>query len=256
MEPIAIVGIGCRFPGGVTDPGSFWTLLSGGVDAVVEVPPDRWNSRRLYHPDPASRPGTVGTRLGGFLSDIDMFDAGFFGISPREAALMDPQQRLLLESTFDALEDGGQSLDRLSGTPVGVFIGIAAYDYAEIQHSPENRELITGHTNTGLALSIAANRISYAFNFTGPSLAVDTACSSSLVALHLACQSLWRGESRLAVAGGVNAILKPEPTIGFSRASMLAPDGRCKAFDARANGYTRGEGAGVVILEPLSAARA
>lgn len=262
MEPIAIIGIGCRFPdgrkgtGGVRGPHAFWSMLTDGVDAIVEVPGDRWNSKVFYHPDPASAPGTVGTRLGGFLDGIDRFDPGFFGISPREAAHMDPQQRLLLEVAWEALEDGGQPIERLDGEKVGVFVGIAAYDYAEIQHGMNNRELITAHTNTGLALSIAANRISYIFNFTGPSVAVDTACSSSLVACHLACQSLATGESRVALVGGVNAILKPEPTIGFSRASMLAPDGRCKTFDARANGYTRGEGAGVVVLKRLRDAEA
>lgn len=262
MEPIAIVGIGCRFPdgkagaGGVQGPRAFWSMLTEGVDAIVEVPDDRWNSEVFYHPDPASAPGTVGTRLGGFLDGIDRFDPGFFGISPREAAHMDPQQRLLLEVSWEALEDGGLPIEKLDGEKVGVFVGIAAYDYAEIQHGMNNRDLITAHTNTGLALSIAANRISYIFNFTGPSVAVDTACSSSLVACHLACQSLAMGESRVALVGGVNAILKPEPTIGFSRASMLAPDGRCKTFDARANGYTRGEGAGVVVLKRLSDAQA
>ena len=255
-EPVAIIGIGCRLPGGASSPAAFWSLLRNRVDAIREVPSDRWNAALFHHPDPASRPGTVGTRMGGFLDGIDRFDPGFFGISPREAQLMDPQQRLLLESAVDAIDDAGLKLEDIDGTDVGVFIGIAAYDYAEIQHGMANRELISGHTNTGLALSIAANRISYLLNLKGPSVAVDTACSSSLVALHLACQSLRSGESRAAIVGGVNAILKPEPTIGFSRASMLAPDGRCKTFDARANGYTRGEGAGIVVLKPLSAALA
>lgn len=256
LEPIAILGIGCRLPGGADGPAAFWQMLRDRVDAVREVPADRWNAALFHHPDPASRPGTIGTRMGGFMADIDKFDPGFFGISPREAQLMDPQQRLLLEAAVDAIEDAGLGLERLDGSETGVFIGIAAYDYAEIQHGMNNRELISGHTNTGLALSIAANRISYLLNLKGPSVAVDTACSSSLVALHLACQSLRSGESRMAIVGGVNAILKPEPTIGFSRASMLSPDGRCKTFDARANGYTRGEGAGIVVLKPLSAALA
>jgi acyl transferase domain-containing protein/NADPH:quinone reductase-like Zn-dependent oxidoreductase/NAD(P)-dependent dehydrogenase (short-subunit alcohol dehydrogenase family)/SAM-dependent methyltransferase/acyl carrier protein len=253
-EPIAIIGMGCRFPGRVDGPASFWRLLTGGTDAISQVPEDRWNARRFFHPDPAARPGSMAVRNGAFLDGIDRFDAGFFGISPREAALMDPQQRLLLEVAWEAIEDGGQTLENLGGSKVGVFVGIAAYDYAEIQHGADNRDLIGPHTNTGLALSIAANRISYIFNFTGPSIAVDTACSSSLVAMHLACGSLRRGESSAALVGGVNAILKPEATIGFSRASMLAPDGRCKTFDARANGYVRGEGAGMILLKPLSAA--
>jgi acyl transferase domain-containing protein/acyl carrier protein/predicted O-methyltransferase YrrM len=251
MEPIAIVGIGCRFPG-ASGPEAFWQLLMDRRDAIVEVPPTRWNRDALYHDDPTAAPGTIRNRLGGFLDGIEQFDATFFGISPREATAMDPQQRLLLEAGWEAMEDAGLIVDRLRGTKVGVFVGIAAYDYAEIQHGYENRHLIGPHTNTGLALSIAANRISYIFDFRGPSVAVDTACSSSLVAVHLACRSLQARESEIVLVGGVNAILKPEPTIGFSRASMLSPDGRCKTFDARANGYTRGEGAGVVVLKRLS----
>ena len=252
-EPIAIVGIGCRFPG-ASGPEAFWRLLAEGREAIGEIPPTRWNRDALYHDDPVSAPGTIRTRLGGYLDGIEQFDATFFGISPREATAMDPQQRLLLETSWEALEDAGLVVDGLTGEKVGVFVGIAAYDYAEIQHAFDNRHLIGPHTNTGLALSIAANRISYIFDFRGPSVAVDTACSSSLVAAHLACNSLLAGECRIALVGGVNAILKPEATIGFSRASMLAPDGRCKTFDARANGYTRGEGAGVVVLKRLSEA--
>jgi acyl transferase domain-containing protein/NADPH:quinone reductase-like Zn-dependent oxidoreductase/acyl carrier protein/NADP-dependent 3-hydroxy acid dehydrogenase YdfG len=253
-EPIAIIGIGCRFPG-AAGAEAFWRLLADGREAVGEIPPARWSRDALYHDDPASAPGTIRTRLGGYLDGIEQFDATFFGISPREAMAIDPQQRLLLETSWEAMEDAGLVTAALGGEKVGVFVGIAAYDYAEIQHAYENRHLIGPHTNTGLALSIAANRISYIFDFRGPSVAVDTACSSSLVAVHLACRSLIEGESCLALVGGVNAILKPEGTIGFSRASMLAPDGRCKTFDARANGYTRGEGAGVVVLKPLADAR-
>jgi acyl transferase domain-containing protein/SAM-dependent methyltransferase/acyl carrier protein len=248
VDPIAIVGIGCRFPG-ASGPEAFWQLLIEHRDAIVDVPADRWNRDVLHHGDPASAPGTVRSRRGGFLDQIDLFDAGFFGISPREAAAMDPQQRLLLEVSWEALEDAGLVADSLRGGRVGVFVGIAAYDYAEIQHAYDNRHLIGPHTNTGLALSIAANRISYVHDFRGPSVAVDTACSSSLVAVHLACNSLRAGESHMALVAGVNAILKPEPTIGFSRATMLSPDGLCKTFDARADGYTRGEGAGVVVLK-------
>jgi acyl transferase domain-containing protein/SAM-dependent methyltransferase/acyl carrier protein len=251
MDPIAIVGLGCRFPG-ASGPEAFWRLLLDGRDAIVEVPANRWNREALYHHDPVSAPGSISNRLGGFLGNIELFDAGFFGISPREAAAMDPQQRMLLETTWEAIDDAGLIADALRGEKVGVFVGIAAYDYAEIQHAYDNRSLIGPHTNTGLALSIAANRISYIFDLRGPSIAVDTACSSSLVAVHLACRSLQSQESRIALVGGVNAILKPEATIGFSRASMLSPDGRCRTFDARANGYTRGEGAGVVVLKRLS----
>jgi len=252
---VAIIGIGCRYPGGADSAEAFWDLLCGGVDAIREVPADRWDACRFYHPD-AARPGKSVSRWGGFVDHIDQFDARFFGISPREAARIDPQQRMLLEVAWEALEDGGQAVDRLSGAPVGVFIGISTYDHGEIQHGMNDRELIDAHSNTGGALSIAANRISYLLDFKGPSLVVDTACSSSLVAMHLALGSLHSGECSMALVGGVNAVLKPESTIGFSRASMLSPDGRCKAFDARANGYTRGEGAGVVVLKPLAKAMA
>jgi acyl transferase domain-containing protein/NADPH:quinone reductase-like Zn-dependent oxidoreductase/SAM-dependent methyltransferase/NAD(P)-dependent dehydrogenase (short-subunit alcohol dehydrogenase family)/acyl carrier protein len=250
-EPIAIVGMGCRFPG-AAGPEAFWQLLLDGRDAIVPVPQNRWDANSLHHRDPVSAPGTIRIRLGGFINDIDRFDPGFFGISPREATAMDPQQRLLLETGWEAIEDAGIALDRCNGAKIGVFVGIAAYDYAEIQHSYDNRQLIGPHTNTGIALSIAANRLSHFFDFRGPSVAVDTACSSSLVAVHLACRSLIDRESDMALVGGVNAILKPEATVGFSRASMLAPDGRCKPFDARANGYARGEGAGVVVLKRLA----
>ncbi|HEY7489577.1 MAG TPA: SDR family NAD(P)-dependent oxidoreductase, partial [Candidatus Tectomicrobia bacterium] len=248
---VAIIGIGCRFPGGANSPEAFWNLLRNGVDAITEIPAERWNSRLFYHPE-AMKPGKTNTRWGGFVESIDHFDARFFGISPREATRMDPQQRMLLEVAWEALEDGGQVPERLAGTNVGVFVGISSFDYAEIHHGMNERDFIDAHTNTGVYLSIAANRISYVFNFKGPSLAVDTACSSSLTAIHLAVRSLQSGECTLALVGGVNAILKPETTIGFSRASMLSPDGRCKAFDARANGYTRSEGAGIVVLKPLS----
>ncbi len=247
---IAIIGIGCRYPGGANNPESYWVLLRNAVDAITEVPADRWDSRVFYHPD-STRPSKANSRWGGFIENIDHFDARFFGISPREAVRMDPQQRLLLEVAWEALEDGGQVLERLAGTEVGVFIGISTYDYAEIHHGMNDREFIDAHSNLGGALSIAANRISYVFDFRGPSFIVDTACSSSLTAIHLATRSIRDGECKLALVGGVNAVLKPESTIGFSRASMLSPDGRCKAFDARANGYTRAEGAGIVVLKPL-----
>jgi acyl transferase domain-containing protein/acyl-CoA synthetase (AMP-forming)/AMP-acid ligase II/NADPH:quinone reductase-like Zn-dependent oxidoreductase/NAD(P)-dependent dehydrogenase (short-subunit alcohol dehydrogenase family)/acyl carrier protein len=251
-EPIAIIGIGCRFPG-AHDPQSFWQLLKDGVDAITEIPHTRWDHNLFYDPQP-SVPGKTNSRWGGFLDGIDGFDRQFFGLSAMEAARMDPQQRLLLEVAWEALEDAGQRLDRLAGTRAGVFIGISGNEYGRLQMS--DATLIDAYAATGNALSIAANRISYLFDLRGPSLAIDTACSSSLVAIHVACQSLRSGESTLAVAGGVNLILSPALAIGFTRAGVTSPDGHCKTFDASANGYVRSEGAGVVILKPLSQALA
>ncbi len=251
-EPIAIIGIGCRFPG-ADGPQAFWQLLRDGVDAITEVPAERFKLDAFYDPDPAA-PGKTNTRWGGFLKQVDRFDPCFFGISPREAARMDPQQRLLLEVVWEALQDAGQVAERLAGTRAGVFIGISNNDYGRTQFGDLRR--IDAYAGTGNALSIAANRISYLLDFHGPSMAIDTACSSSLVAVHLACRSLWNGESGLALAGGVNLILSPAITINFTKAGVMAPDGRCKAFDARANGYVRAEGAGVVVLKPLSRALA
>jgi myxalamid-type polyketide synthase MxaD len=251
-EAIAIVGIGCRFPG-AKNARAFWDLLRDGVDAIGEVPADRFKLDDFFDSDP-SAPGKIVTRWGGFIEDVDQFDAHFFGISPREAARMDPQQRILLEVAWEALEDAGQVREKLAGTSCGVFIGISNNDYGRIQFN--DLERIDAYAGTGNALSIAANRISYVFDFRGPSIAIDTACSSSLVAVHQACASLRSGESTLALAGGVNLILSPAITINFSKAGAMAPDGRCKSFDARANGYVRGEGAGVVVLKPLSHALA
>ncbi|MCB0208345.1 MAG: acyltransferase domain-containing protein [Anaerolineae bacterium] len=247
MEPIAIIGIGCRFPG-AKNPEAYWKLLRNGVDAIREVPKDRWDIDSFYHPD-LTEPGKMNTRWSGFLDQIDQFDAHFFGISPREASSLDPQQRLLLEVAWEALEDAGQVLDELANTPTGVFVGISSTDY---QRQVNNPELIDAYIGTGNLFSIAAGRISYLFNLRGPNLAVDTACSSSLLAVHLACQSLQNGESTLALAGGVNVILSPSSTIVLSKLSALSPDGRCKTFDAKANGYVRGEGAGMVVLKRLS----
>lgn len=254
-EPIAITGIGCRYPGGAHGPVAFWQLLRDGIDAISEIPPDRWNIAGFYDPE-SGVPGKTNSRWGGFLDAIDQFDPEFFGISPREAASMDPQQRLLLETAWESLEDAGFVTDPPHATKAGVFVGISTYDYSQIQTSFGDKTSLDSHTTTGSVLSIAANRISYAFNFQGPSFVVDTACSSSLVAVHLACQSLRNGECTAALAGGVNAILIPDTFIGFSKMSMLSPDGRCKAFDARGNGFVRGEGAGVVVLKPLAAAQA
>ncbi len=251
--PIAIVGIGCVLPGGCEGPDAFWQALIEGRDLVVPVPPDRWNAAAHYSEDP-SIPGKSITRWGGFLTDVRSFDAAFFGISPREAVLMDPQQRLLLQVSWEALEDAGIASERVAGSPTGVFIGISHSDYHAIQKLGPTA--IDVHTSTGGALSIAANRISHRFDLRGPSVAVDTACSSALVAFDAACHAIWTGECSLALAGGVNVILTPDVTISFSRAAMLSPDGRSKAFDARANGYVRGEGAGVVVLKPLRDAKA
>lgn len=254
-EPIAIIGIGCRFPGGANDPESFWKLLVSGVDAITEIPDDRWNIEEHYHPVPGM-PGKTYSRWGGFIKGIDQFDPEAFGISPREASHMDPQQRLVLEVAWEALEDGGQVIQRLAGTNTGVFVGISHPDYAQIQSSPNDKGSVDAHSATGGALSIAANRISYCLNLHGPSMAVDTACSSSLVATHLACQSIWNQECSLALAGGVNVIITSRPFTAFCAASMLSTDGRCKAFDASANGFVRAEGAGIVVLKPLARALA
>lgn len=254
-EPIAIIGIGCRLPGGANDADSYWNLLREGVDAVTDIPADRWDPRLFYDPVPG-KPGKTDARWGGFIEGIDQFDAAFFGISPREAARMDPQQRLLMEVAWEALEDAGLTLERVANTKTAVFAGISSYDYMNLQAVGADRSGIDVYSNTGGAFSIAANRISYFFNFKGPSAAVDTACSSALVGVHLACQSIWHEGCTMALAGGVNVLLMPDGYIGFSRLSMLSPDGRCKAFDSRANGFVRSEGAGMVVLKPLARALA
>jgi acyl transferase domain-containing protein/pimeloyl-ACP methyl ester carboxylesterase/acyl carrier protein len=252
-EPIAIIGIGCRFPGGGTGPETFWKMLRNGVDAVREVPPDRWDIDALYDTDPDA-PGKMYTRWSGFLDDVDRFDPAFFGISPREAVSMDPQQRLLLEVAWEALEHAAYTPERLSSSQTGVYVGACSSDYA--RHQFADLRTIEVYAGTGSAHSILANRLSYLLDLHGPSMAIDTACSSSLVAVHLACQALRSGECQVALAGGVNLILSPEPTIIFCKARMMASDGRCKTFDARADGYVRGEGCGVVVLKRLSDARA
>ena len=253
-EPIAIVGIGCRFPGGVHGPDSFWELLTTSHDAICRVPASRWDADSFYDPDP-EKLGAIYTREGGFVEGAEMFDADFFGISRREALSLDPQQRWLLEVSWEALEDAGIPPGTLAGAPVGVFVGITCTDYAR-RLSRTDLSQIDAYFATGNMLNAAAGRISYALGLEGPSIAIDTACSSSLVAVHLACQSLRSGESRAALAGGVNLILSPEGSIAACRARMLAPDGRCKTFDAAANGYGRGEGCGIVVLKRLSDALA
>jgi thioester reductase-like protein len=248
---VAIVGIGCRFPGGADDPERFWQLLHDGVDAVRPVPADRWDADAYYDPRPDA-PGKMTTRWGGFVDDVDHFDAAFFGITPREAAGMDPQQRFLLQVAWEALEHAGIDPRSLNESSTGVFIGICNNDSLR----RVTAESIDAYTSTGNAFSVAAGRLSYLLGLQGPSLAIDTACSSSLVAVHLACRSLRQGECRLALAGGVNLILSPLPSIALSKLGMMASDGRCKTFDARADGFVRGEGCGVVILKRLADARA
>lgn len=257
-EPIAIVGIGCRLPGGANSAAEFWELLRQGRDAISEVPPERWDLGLHFDPDPQA-PLHQHVRHGGFIDGIDQFDPAFFGISPREAVCMDPQQRLLLEVAWQALEDAGLPLERVRGTATGVFMGISSADYSSLLWAseadlaiPDNEPFVLPG-NTGC---IAANRLSYFFDFKGPSFTVDTACSSSLVAVHLACESLWRGEGTAALAGGVQALIHPGIHSSFCKAGLLAPDGRCKSFDAAANGYVRSEGAGAVLLRPLQAALA
>jgi acyl transferase domain-containing protein/surfactin synthase thioesterase subunit len=247
MDAIAIIGVGCRFPQ-AESPEAFWQLLRDGVDAVTEVPSDRWNIDAVYDPKPGT-PGKMNTRWGGFLQQVDQFDPQFFGIAPREAIYMDPQQRLLLEVAWEALEQAGQVSEQLARSQTGVFMGISGNDYQQVLQGGGSATDINAYLGTGNAFSIAANRLSYFFDFRGPSLAIDTACSSSLVAVHLACQSLRSGESNLALAGGVNLLLRPEVTMIFSQAHMMATDGRCKTFDAAANGYVRGEGCGVIVLK-------
>ncbi len=250
QEPVAVIGMGCRFPGGANDPESFWELLVNGVDAIREVPPERWDADEFYDPDPDA-PGKIVTRWGGFLDQIDEFDPEFFGISPREAAAMDPQQRMILEVSWEALERAGQAPDRLSGSQTGVFIGISTNDYYQLL-STVPREEIDVYLATGTTLSIASGRLAYLLGLQGPALSIDTACSSSLVAVHEAVQSLRNGECNLALAGGVNLVLRPEILINFSRARMISADGRCKTFDARADGFVRSEGCGMVVLKRLS----
>ncbi|MGW0003079.1 SDR family NAD(P)-dependent oxidoreductase [Nocardia grenadensis] len=254
-EPVAIVGIGCRLPGGVSGPGDLWELLEQGVDAITPTPGNRWDVDRFYSPKP-QQPGRISARQGGYLDEVDTFDAAFFGISGRIAEQMDPQQRQLLEVAWETFEDAGIVPGSCAGTRTGVFIGACSQDYGALQSAPGEVEGLGPHSATGTFMSIVSNRLSYTFDLRGPSMTIDTACSSSLVAVHLAVESLRRGESELALAGGVNLMLTPQFGIALSQAAMLSPDGRSRAFDASANGYVRGEGVGLVLLKPLSAARA
>ncbi|WP_020673664.1 type I polyketide synthase [Amycolatopsis nigrescens] len=250
-EPIAVVGIGCRLPGGVDGPERFWRLLMDGDSAISDVPEERWAQFGHDSPEQAQRLSRL-SRRGGFLDGISAFDAEFFGIAPREAAAMDPQQRLLLEVAWEALEQAGIAPESLRGSSAGVFVGISGNEYSHLTLNDLSR--IDAWSGTGAALSIAANRLSYVLDLRGPSVAVDSACSSSLTAVHLAIQSLRSGESEVALAAGVNLLLAPGIVVNFDEMGVLSADGRCKAFDAAADGIARAEGAGVVVLKPLSKA--
>ncbi|MDY6949882.1 MAG: SDR family NAD(P)-dependent oxidoreductase [Thermodesulfobacteriota bacterium] len=252
-EPLAIIGMACRFPGGANSLDAFWSLLQDGVDAISQVPLSRWDMNRFYDPD-HEKPGRLSTRNGGFLDQADRFDARFFNISPREARSMDPQHRILLELNWTALEHAGISPESLAETQTGVFVGLFAHDYEILRIRQNDYKTFDTYFGTGTSASVAAGRLAYVFGFQGPAISIDTACSSSLVAVHFACQSLRNGECDLALASGANLLLSPELSMTFSRAGMLSHDGRCKTFDASANGYVRSDGCGVVVLKRLSQA--
>ena len=255
-DPIAIIGMGCRFPGKSHDPESFWRLLYDGVNAIAEVPHDRWDLATYYDPDPEAA-GKIYTCEGGFLESIEGFDAPFFNLSPREACLMSPQQRLLLEVAWETFEHAHQAPDQLYGSATGVFVGMSNFDYATLPGpgGPAGRD-IDAYMVTGNVVSVAAGRLSYTLGLTGPSMVIDTACASSLVAVHHACQSLRLCECHLALAGGVHLMLSPEVTIALCRLKALAPDGRSKTFEAAADGFARAEGCGLIALKRLSDALA
>jgi len=251
VEPIAVVGMACRFPGEVNDPASFWQLLRDGVDAIGEIPADRWNADDYYDPDPAS-PGKMSSRSGGFLSRIDEFDNHFFGISDGEALQMDPQQRILLELVWETLEDAGIAPLQLRGSRTGVFVGISSSDYFLLISNDASQT--NAYVAAGTSLCLASNRLSYALGLQGPSISLDTACSSSLVAVHLACQQIRLGECDAALVGGANLLLSPIGSINLTKAGFCSSDGRIRAFDAGASGYVRSEGVGMIMLKPLSVA--
>src|SRR5246500_5271113 len=252
-EPIAVVGMACRLPGGVDSPAQYWQFLKDGGNGVIRVPANRWDAD-AYYSDDHTRQGTICNREGGFLTSWqpDQFDAEFFGISPREAAAMDPQQRLLLEVSWEALENAGITAQMIRGTQTAVFVGMTTHDYTLTLAGRLPPEEIDPHVPFGNAANFAAGRLSYFLGVHGPAVVLDSACSSSLVTVHLACQSLRRRESDQALVAGVNMMLSPENSVATSRWGMLAPDGRCKTFDASADGYVRSEGCGVVVLKRLS----
>ncbi|WP_172667238.1 type I polyketide synthase, partial [Mycobacterium tuberculosis] len=251
-EPIAVIGMGCRFPGGVNNPEQFWDLLCAGRSGIVRVPAQRWDAD-AYYCDDHTVPGTICSTEGGFLTSWqpDEFDAEFFSISPREAAAMDPQQRLLIEVAWEALEDAGVPQHTIRGTQTSVFVGVTAYDYMLTLAGRLRPVDLDAYIPTGNSANFAAGRLAYILGARGPAVVIDTACSSSLVAVHLACQSLRGRESDMALVGGTNLLLSPGPSIACSRWGMLSPEGRCKTFDASADGYVRGEGAAVVVLKRL-----
>ena len=251
-DDIAIIGIGCRFPGQASSAEAFWQLLDQGIDAISETPSSRWSTQEYYDPDILA-PGKMATKWGGYLQRVKDFDAGFFGVKEKEATLLDPQQRILLETSWHALEHAGLRPDTTAGNDIGVFVGISNVDYD--RHCSRLGACSEPYAGTGIATSIAANRLSYFYDWHGPSVALDTACSSSLVAIHQACNSLQQQECGIALAAGVNLILSPDLSITFSKSGMMASDGRCKTFDDSADGYVRSEGCGVVILKPLAQAQ-
>lgn len=250
-EPIAIIGFGCRLPGDINSPSIFWESICNGIDAITDIPEDRWNISSYYDED-KEKHGKMYVKRGGFLKNVRKFEPGFFGISPKEAAIMDPQQRLLLEVSWEALEDGGIPPETVRGSKTGVYIGLFMHDFENIQSNPMERINFNPHSATGNSTTISASRISYVYDFKGPCLIIDTACSSSLVAVHLACKGLHNRDCNMAVVGGVNLILKPEMHITLCKGNFLSPDGKCKSFDESANGYVRSEGVGVAILKRLS----
>ncbi len=251
QEDIAIIGMDCRLPGSANSPEEYWAFLKNGGVAIDEVPTDRWDNQAYYSDAPA-QVGRLYTEHGGFLNDVYGFDAHFFGLSAEEAINMDPQQRLALEVSYSAVERAGQPFGKLKGADVGVFLGVCFDDYAHLLRNQLQLEAMSPYGSLGNSKSISAGRISYSFGFQGPSLSLDTSCSSSLFAVHLACQSLRNGESSMAIAGGVNAMLSPETSIGFCQLNALSSSGQCRAFDERADGYVRGEGCAMVVLKRLS----
>ncbi|MCI0581087.1 MAG: polyketide synthase, partial [Chloroflexi bacterium] len=254
-EPIAVIGMGCRFPGQSDNLDAFWQLLKNGGDAVTEVPADRWDADAYYDPTPGT-PGKAYTKWGAFLEHADRFDPLFFGISPREAISLDPQQRLLLEVSWEALENAGIPAGRLAHSRTGVFVGLMTNDYVQLQVATGNLSNVDAYLGTGTGDCFVAGRLSYTLGLQGPCMSIPTACSSSLVGVHLACQSLRSGECDLGLAGGVNLMLSAGTFVLMSNLRALAPDGRCKTFAAAADGYGRGEGCGMVVLKRLSEAQA
>ena len=250
-EPIAVIGMSCRFPGHANTPEQFWNLLATGGHGITEVPKSRWDMDQYYDPDP-EKPGKSYTRYGAFIDDIEFFDPAFFNISPREAQTMDPQQRLLLEVSYNALQNAGYTLEHIKGSQGGVFVGVGANEYGGLLNQSSSLDAFDAYFATGNALNVIAGRLSYTYGLEGPSEVVDTACSSSLVAIHHAVHSLRQHECSFALVGGVNAMIRPETFVMLSKAKMLSPDGQCKTFDERANGYVRGEGCGVLVLKRLS----